>query len=36
MEFLFDLNKTWMMTGPGVMVNVKLVPFKNAASIIPD
>ncbi|MBK8503361.1 MAG: hypothetical protein IPL46_14760 [Saprospiraceae bacterium] len=35
LEFLFELNKTWMMIGPGVTVNVKLVPFKNAASIIP-
>jgi hypothetical protein len=36
MEFLFELKKTWMMIGPGVTVNVKLIPFKNAASIIPN
>jgi hypothetical protein len=34
-EFIFELTKQWMLSGPNVKVNVKLTPFKNAASIPP-
>jgi hypothetical protein len=32
-EFLFELNKKWMVMGPAVKVNVALTPYKSAASI---
>lgn len=34
-EFLFELDKKWLLMGANVKVNVKLVPYKNAAAISP-
>ena len=35
-EFLFELDKKWLLMGANVKVNVKLVPYKNAAAISPN
>lgn len=36
MEFLYELDKKWMLIGPLVRVNVPLTPYKGAASINPN
>lgn len=35
-EYLFELNKSWMVTGPGVKLTATLTPYKNATSISPN
>jgi hypothetical protein len=35
-EFLFELDKKWLLMGANVKVNVKLVPYKSAAAISPN
>ncbi len=32
-DYLYELDKKWMFSGQNIILNVKLAPFKNAASI---
>lgn len=32
-DYLYELDKKWMFNGQNIILNVKLTPFKNAASI---
>ncbi|MEP6794693.1 MAG: hypothetical protein ABJB16_10235 [Saprospiraceae bacterium] len=35
LDYVFELDKKWMLMGANVKLNVKLIPYKNAASISP-
>jgi len=35
-DFLFELDKKWLLMGANIKVNVKLVPYKSAATLSPN